>query len=126
VSKVARGLTIFTKQLSRAPLAPGQPGGSRGLVARFPLGIDFNIISRDAVRRNLEAYGVAHYFGPVITSSNRWAERKLNLRIFEEAVRLMELRPLYALTWEIPYPRRDGERGVRLWIGDSNQSFLTT
>jgi len=58
----------------------------------FRLAIVSNIISRGLVPRQLTEYGIAHYFDPVVTSSNLgW--RKPNARIFEEAARLMQLPP---------------------------------
>jgi len=56
------------------------------------LAIISNIISRGLVPRRLVEYGIAHYFDPVVTSSNLgW--RKPNVRIFDEAARLMQLPP---------------------------------
>lgn len=56
------------------------------------LAIISNIISRGLVPRRLVEYGIAHYFDPVVTSSNLgW--RKPNARIFEEAAHLMQLPP---------------------------------
>lgn len=58
----------------------------------FRLAIISNIISRWLVQHQLVEYGIAHYFDPVVTSSNLgW--RKPNARIFEEAARLMHLPP---------------------------------
>ena len=58
----------------------------------FRLAIISNIISRRLVHCKLVEYGIAHYFDPVVTSSN-FGRRKPNVRIFEEAARLMHLPP---------------------------------
>ncbi len=58
----------------------------------FRLGIISNIISRTLVPRQLEAYGIAHLFGPVVTSAC-FGWRKPNVRIFLEAARLLGLPP---------------------------------
>jgi putative hydrolase of the HAD superfamily len=58
----------------------------------FRLAIISNVLSRRLVPSKLAEYGIAHYFDPVVTSSALgW--RKPNARIFEEAVRLMQLPP---------------------------------
>ncbi len=91
----------------------------------FRLGIISNIISRDAVRSNLEAYGVAHYFDPVITSSNLgW--RKPNARIFIEAVRRMGLPPA-ACAYVGDTISRDviGARRASYGLAIQIRSFLT-
>ncbi|HUW10774.1 MAG TPA: HAD family hydrolase [Anaerolineae bacterium] len=56
------------------------------------LAIISNIVSRELVPRQLAEYGIAHYFDPIITSSS-FGWRKPNVRIFEEATRLMQLPP---------------------------------
>jgi len=58
----------------------------------FRLAIISNVISRRLVHCKLVEYGIAHYFDPVVTSSN-FGRRKPNVRIFEEAARLMHLPP---------------------------------
>jgi len=58
----------------------------------FRLAIISNIISRRLVPIQLANYGIAHYFDPVVTSSN-FGWRKPNPHIFEETARLMQLPP---------------------------------
>jgi len=94
LKEAAEDITIFYENNFHVRhLRPEAPEVLAALHRRgFRLSIISNIISRDAVRRNLEAYGVAHYFDPVITSSNLgW--RKPNARIFIEAARRMGLPP---------------------------------
>ncbi|MEJ2209884.1 MAG: HAD family hydrolase [Anaerolineae bacterium] len=56
------------------------------------LAIISNVMSRQLVPYKLAEYGIAHYFDAVVTSSSLgW--RKPNKRIFEEAIRLMDLPP---------------------------------
>lgn len=70
---------------------------------RFRLAIISNTLSRRLVPSKLAEYGIVHYFDPVVTSAGLgW--RKPNARIFEEAVRLMQLPPPPAPTWAIRYP----------------------
>jgi putative hydrolase of the HAD superfamily len=57
------------------------------------LAIISNIISRRLVQCRLAEYGIAHYFDPVVTSSN-FGWRKPNARIFVEAARLLGLPPV--------------------------------
>lgn len=56
------------------------------------LGVISNIISRTLVPRQLAAYGIAHLFGPVLTSAE-FGWRKPNPRIFHEAARRLNLSP---------------------------------
>jgi len=75
-------------------LRPEAPAALETLRARgFRLAIISNIISRQLVHRQLAEYGIAHYFDPVVTSSN-FGWRKPNARIFYEAARLMGLTPV--------------------------------
>ena len=92
--KAAEDITLYYENNYHVrSLRPEAPKALEALHRRgFRLGIISNIISRQAVAFNLQAYGIAHYFGPVITSSNLgW--RKPNPRIFEQAVRWMGLPP---------------------------------
>lgn len=58
----------------------------------FRLAIISNVVSRRLVPLMLTEYGIAHYFDPVVTSSSLgW--RKPNSRIFDEAIRLMQVPP---------------------------------
>jgi len=89
------------------------------------LGIISNIISRKAVPLNLQAYGIAGYFGPVITSSSLgW--RKPNPRIFQEAARLMGLPPA-ACAYVGDTISRDviGSRRAGYGLAIQIKSFLT-
>lgn len=56
------------------------------------LSVISNIVSRRLVQHNLAAYGVAHYFDPIVTSASL-SIRKPHPRIFLEAARLMDLPP---------------------------------
>lgn len=58
----------------------------------FELAIISNVLSRQLVERKLLEYGISHYFDLAVTSSN-FGWRKPNVRIFEEAIRLMQLPP---------------------------------
>lgn len=74
-------------------LRPEAPAALEALRARgLRLGVISNIISRTMVQANLAAYGIAHYFDPILTSSN-FGWRKPNERIFLEAARLMGCAP---------------------------------
>ena len=91
----------------------------------FRLAIISNIISRGLVPRKLVEYGIAHYFDPVVTSSNLgW--RKPNARIFEEAARLMQL-PLEACAYVGDTVSRDviGARRAGYGLVIQIKSFLT-
>ncbi|MBN1318721.1 MAG: HAD family hydrolase [Anaerolineales bacterium] len=74
-------------------LRPEAPAALEALHKRgFRLAIISNVISRQLVSKRLVEYGIAHYFDPVVTSSNLgW--RKPNTRIFEEAASLLRLPP---------------------------------
>jgi putative hydrolase of the HAD superfamily len=74
-------------------LRPEAPAALAALRERgLRLAVISNIISRQAVQKNLAAYGVAHYFDPVVTSAG-FGRRKPNASIFLEAARLMGLPP---------------------------------
>ena len=91
----------------------------------FRLAIISNIISRRLVQRKLSEYGIAHYFDPVVTSSN-FGWRKPNARIFTEAARLMQLPPA-ACTYVGDTVSRDVIGARRAGYGSVIQikSFLT-
>lgn len=90
----AEELTIYYEsrfQVRR--LRPEAPAALNALQRQgLSLAIISNIISRDLVPRNLEEYGIAHFFDPVVTSSV-FGWRKPNTRIFAEAARLLQLPP---------------------------------
>ncbi len=74
-------------------LRPEAPALLAALHARgLRLGIISNVISRRLVDVKLAEYGIAHYFDPILTSSNL-GYRKPSARIFEEATRLLRLPP---------------------------------
>ncbi len=58
----------------------------------FRLAVISNVLSRGLVGSCLAEYGIAHHFEQVVTSA-QFGWRKPNRRIFDEAVRLMELAP---------------------------------
>ncbi len=92
----------------------------------FRLAIISNIISRRLVPFLLVEYGIAHYFDPVVTSSNLgW--RKPNKRIFHEATRLMGLPPA-ACAYAGDTISRDviGARRAGYGLAIQIESFLTT
>jgi putative hydrolase of the HAD superfamily len=91
----------------------------------FRLAIISNVISRQLVPHKLVEYGIAHYFDPVVTSSCvGW--RKPNERIFDEAVRLMELPPK-ACAYVGDTVSRDviGARRAGFGLAIQIKSFLT-
>jgi putative hydrolase of the HAD superfamily len=127
LKEAAEDITIFYENNFHVRhLRPEAPEVLAALHRRgFRLGIISNIISRDAARRNLEAYGVAHYFDPVITSSNLgW--RKPNARIFIEAARRMRL-PTAACAYVGDTISRDviGARRAGYGLAIQIRSFLT-
>jgi len=74
-------------------LRPEAPAVLEALYEKgFRLAIISNVISRGLVPLKLAEYGIAHYFDPVVTSSN-FGWRKPDERIFHEATRLMKLPP---------------------------------
>ena len=91
----------------------------------FRLAVISNIISRRMVQVKLEEYGIAHYFDPVVTSSN-FGWRKPNERIFLETARLMNLSPAECayvgdtISRDVSGARRSGY-GLAIQI----KSFLT-
>ncbi len=91
----------------------------------FRLAVISNIISRRMVQVKLEEYGIAHYFDPIMTSSN-FGWRKPNERIFLETARLMNLSPAECayvgdtISRDVCGARRSGY-GLALQI----KSFLT-
>ena len=91
----------------------------------FRLAIISNIISRQLVQCKLAEYGIAHYFDPIVTSSN-FGWRKPNARIFEETARLMQL-PLATCTYVGDTISRDVIGARRAGYGFVIQitSFLT-
>jgi putative hydrolase of the HAD superfamily len=91
----------------------------------YRLAIISNVISRGLVPCKLVEYGIAHYFDPVVTSSNLgW--RKPNVRIFEEAARLMQLPPV-ACAYVGDTVSRDviGARRAGYGLAIQIRSFLT-
>jgi putative hydrolase of the HAD superfamily len=95
LKKVAEDITIFYENNFHVRrLRPEAPEVLAALHQRgLRLGIISNIISRQAVPLNLQAYGIAHYFDPVLTSAG-FGWRKPSARIFLEAARLMNLPPV--------------------------------
>ena len=91
----------------------------------FRLAIISNIISRRLVQCQLAEYGIAHYFDPIVTSSN-FGWRKPNACIFEETARLMQL-PLATCTYVGDTISRDVIGARRAGYGFVIQitSFLT-
>ena len=74
-------------------MRPEAPAALEALHAKgLRLAVISNIISRRTAQVKLEEYGIAHFFDPIMTSSN-FGWRKPNPRIFEEAVRWMGLPP---------------------------------
>jgi putative hydrolase of the HAD superfamily len=94
VAQAAEDLAFFydTRYHVRS-LRPEAPGVLETLKRQgFRLAIISNVVSRRLVPRMLAEYGIAHYFDPVVTSSCLgW--RKPNSRIFDEAVRLVQVPP---------------------------------
>jgi len=91
----------------------------------FRLAIVSNVISRRLVPSKLAEYGIAHYFDPVVTSANLgW--RKPNVRIFEEAARLLQV-PLEACAYVGDTVSRDviGARRAGYGLVIQIKSFLT-
>jgi putative hydrolase of the HAD superfamily len=91
----------------------------------FHLAIISNVISRSLVPCMLAEYGIAHYFGPVVTSSNLgW--RKPNVRIFAETSRLLGL-PESACAYVGDTVSRDviGARRAKYGLAIQIKSFLT-
>jgi putative hydrolase of the HAD superfamily len=107
-------------------LRPEAPAVLEALHKRgFRLAIISNVISRGLVPSKLIEYGIAHYFDPVVTSSNLgW--RKPNERIFEEATRLMQLPPA-ACAYVGDTVSRDviGARRAGYGLAIQIKSFLT-
>jgi len=127
LTKAAEDITIFYENNYHVrSLRPEAPEALKALHRRgFQLGIISNIISRRAVPLNLQAYGIAGYFGPVITSSNLgW--RKPNPRIFQEAAHLMGLPPA-ACAYVGDTISRDviGSRRAGYGLAIQIKSFLT-
>jgi putative hydrolase of the HAD superfamily len=91
----------------------------------FCLGVISNIISRHMVQTKLAEYGIAHFFNPIMTSSN-FGWRKPNERIFLEAARLMGMPPAVCayvgdtISRDVVGARRSGY-GLAIQI----KSFLT-
>jgi putative hydrolase of the HAD superfamily len=91
----------------------------------FRLAIISNVVSRQLVPRMLTEYGIAHYFDPVVTSSCLgW--RKPNERIFDEALRLMQV-PADACAYVGDTISRDviGARRAGFALAIQIKSFLT-
>lgn len=91
---VAEDITFFYEtHFHIRAMRPEAPAMLEALRAKgFRLGIISNVISRRIVQVKLLEYGIAHYFDPIVTSSN-FGWRKPNQRIFWEAARLMGLPP---------------------------------
>jgi putative hydrolase of the HAD superfamily len=107
-------------------LRPEAPGALAALHTQgFRLAIISNVISRRLVPCKLAEYGIAHYFDPVVTSSNLgW--RKPNVRIFAETSRLMGL-PESACAYVGDTVSRDviGARRAKYGLAIQIKSFLT-
>jgi putative hydrolase of the HAD superfamily len=91
----------------------------------FRLAIISNVNSRSLVPCKLAEYGIAHYFDPVVTSSDvGW--RKPNERIFDEAASLMHLPP-HACAYVGDTVSRDviGARRAGYGMAIQIRSFLT-
>jgi len=107
-------------------LRPEVPIVLRALLRKgFRLAIISNVISRGLVPLKLAEYGIAHYFDPVVTSSN-FGWRKPNERIFHEATRLMGLQPA-ACAYVGDTVSRDviGARRAGYGLAIQIESFLT-
>ncbi len=90
------------------------------------LGVISNTIGRHTMPRNLTAYGIAHFFYPVVTSACvGW--RKPNVRIFQEATRALGLPP-DACAYVGDTISRDvaGARRAGLGLAIQIKSFLTS
>lgn len=94
LAAAAEDITLFYETHYQVrSLRPEAPAALESLHKQgFRLAIISNIISRRLVPNKLAEYGIAHYFAPVVTSSN-FGWRKPNALIFEEAARLMQLPP---------------------------------
>ena len=107
-----------------------KPEASLALAALHGAGLRLamisNIVSRSLVPRNLEAYGLAHYFDPIVTSAGMGV-RKPHPRIFIETARLMHLPPA-ACCYVGDTISRDVAGAQRAGYGMTIQikSFLTT
>jgi putative hydrolase of the HAD superfamily len=94
LAAAAEDITFFYEtRFHIRTMRPEAPATLEALSARgLRLAVISNIISRRMVQVKLEEYGLAHYFDPVITSSN-FGWRKPNERIFLETARLMGAPP---------------------------------
>ncbi len=107
-------------------LRPEAPAILEALRKRaFHLAIISNTLSRRLAPSKLADYGIAHYFDPVLSSASLgW--RKPNVRIFEEAARLMQLPP-QACAYVGDTVSRDviGARRAGYGLAIQLKSFLT-
>ncbi len=99
-------------------MRPEAPATLKALRARgLRLAVISNIISRRTVQVKLGEYGLAHYFDPIMTSSN-FGWRKPNERIFWETARLMGLAPAECAYIGDTVSRDVSGAPRRLWAGD--------
>jgi len=91
----------------------------------FRLAVISDIVSRRLVQDRLKEYGIAHYFDPIMTSSN-FGWRKPNERIFAETARRMNLSP-DEITYVGDTVPRDvsGARRAGYGLAIQIKSFLT-
>lgn len=128
LAAAAEDLTFFYEthyQVRR--LRPEAVGVVQALSGKgFRQAIISNIISRRLVQAKLAEYGIAHYFDPVVTSSN-FGRRKPDARIFHEATRLMGLPPV-TCAYVGDTVSRDviGARRAGYGLAIQIKSFLTT
>ncbi len=93
--EAAEDLTFFYEtHFYIRTLRPEAPVALEALRERgLRLSVISNIISRRMVQVKLAEYGIAHFFDPVVTSSN-FGWRKPNPHIFLETARLLGLLPI--------------------------------
>ncbi len=124
----AEDLTFFYEtQFQARTLRPETPAALEALRTRgYHLAVISNIISRRMVQVKLEEYGIAHFFDPILTSSN-FGWRKPNARIFLECASRLGLPPAECayvgdtVSRDVIGARRAGY-GLAIQI----KSFLTT
>ena len=86
-------MLYYENQAFKRTLKPEAPLALAALhAAGLRLAVISNIVSRSLVPRNLEAYGLGHYFNPIITSVGMGI-RKPHPGIFIETARQMHLPP---------------------------------
>jgi len=127
LAAAAEDLTFYYENsFYRRTLRPEVPEALASLRERgLRLAVISNIVSRRLVPHNLAAYGVAHYFDPIVTSAGLGI-RKPHARIFLETARLMGL-PACACAYVGDTVSRDvvGARRAGYGLAIQIKSFLT-